>query len=203
MNASVEAKSPQEYRRENRPVSRPLAWLFLSASVAFGSDRVAGSEPLRNRVRAFSVVAGGWDRPPPWTKSLRSSLRIRTHGLTPVDLGTVVYDSNQRGLLACGRPTSPDIPTCAPRGAVPLFQREPRRVDASHQSGRNHGLPDRSQLGQCAEPVTTAAGDRLRTTKTGSFRRILPRTQPVPLTTMATSACCARAARLTTSTASV
>ena len=47
MDASVEAKSPQEYLRENRPISRPLAWLFLCAYVAcIGSARLSAQAPV-------------------------------------------------------------------------------------------------------------------------------------------------------------
>src|SRR5580698_6102551 len=46
MHASVDAKSHQEYRRENRPVSRPLAWLFLCAYVAcIGSAQLSAQAP--------------------------------------------------------------------------------------------------------------------------------------------------------------
>jgi hypothetical protein len=47
MHASVEAKRPQEYRRENRPISRPLAWLFLCAGIAcIGSARLSAQAPI-------------------------------------------------------------------------------------------------------------------------------------------------------------
>src|ERR1700689_4538527 len=47
MHASVEAKSPQEYRRENRPVSRLLAWLLLCAGVAcIGSTQLYAQAPV-------------------------------------------------------------------------------------------------------------------------------------------------------------
>ncbi len=46
MHASVEAKSPQEYRRENRPIRRWLAWLFLCAGVlCIGSVQLSAQPP--------------------------------------------------------------------------------------------------------------------------------------------------------------
>jgi hypothetical protein len=47
MNASVEAKRPQEYRRKNRPISRPLAWLLLCAGVVcIGSAQLSAQNPF-------------------------------------------------------------------------------------------------------------------------------------------------------------
>jgi hypothetical protein len=43
INVSVEAERPQEYRRKNRPISRPLAWLFLCAGVALA--QTASQDP--------------------------------------------------------------------------------------------------------------------------------------------------------------
>jgi hypothetical protein len=46
MDASVEAKSPQDYRRENRPIRRSLASLFLCAGVAcIGSAQLSAQAP--------------------------------------------------------------------------------------------------------------------------------------------------------------
>jgi hypothetical protein len=49
MHASVEAKRPQEYRRENGPISRPLAWLFFCACAGIaciGSARLSAQAPI-------------------------------------------------------------------------------------------------------------------------------------------------------------
>src|ERR1700677_4230716 len=46
MHASVEAKIPQGYRRENRPVRRSLASLFLCAGLAcIGSAQLSAQAP--------------------------------------------------------------------------------------------------------------------------------------------------------------
>ena len=46
MHASVEAKSPQEYRRKNRPFRRPLAWLLLCAGIAcIGPAQLSAQNP--------------------------------------------------------------------------------------------------------------------------------------------------------------
>lgn len=94
MDASVEAKSPEEYRRKNRTISRPLAWLFLCAGVALAQTASQdpnpceiGFAPSLSLLEAATTAAVDQIAP--------ESLRIRTQGLTPVDLGTVVYDSNQ------------------------------------------------------------------------------------------------------------
>jgi hypothetical protein len=47
MDASVEAKSPQDYRRVHRPIRRSLAWLFLCAGVAcIGPAQLSAQAPV-------------------------------------------------------------------------------------------------------------------------------------------------------------
>jgi hypothetical protein len=59
MDASVEAKSPQEYRRENRPISRPLACLFLCAGVAcVGSARLSAQNSVPGDWRIYLIPNG-------------------------------------------------------------------------------------------------------------------------------------------------
>jgi hypothetical protein len=60
MDASVEAERPQEYRRENRPISRPLAWLFLCAGVAcIGSARVSAQDSFPGDWQQYLIPYGG------------------------------------------------------------------------------------------------------------------------------------------------
>jgi hypothetical protein len=120
MDASVEAKSPQEYRK-NRPIGRRLAWLFLCAGVALAQTASQspnpceiGFAPSLSLLEAATTAAVDQIAP--------ESLRIRTQGLTPVDLGTVVYDSNQGvcWLADANLAGHPDV-----RAAVPLSTLNP------------------------------------------------------------------------------
>jgi hypothetical protein len=60
MDASIEAKSPQEHRTENRRISRPLAWLLLCAGLGcFGSARLSAQDSAPGYWQIY-LIRNGW-----------------------------------------------------------------------------------------------------------------------------------------------